>query len=121
MKILLPKTIAEPLTIPWEKMFQDTEENAIVQRIKAMLREYMRYLREHDWTPEANPGNPRFSQGSMLQCFRAIARRHGGLDVYSEYHKLHTRDNEFVGYAYWIYFRVKKGGCRHSKLFTTDG
>jgi hypothetical protein len=118
MKILLPKTLAEPLTIPWERIYQN--ENAMVRGIKAKLREYMHYLIDHDWTPAENPGNPRFSHESMLRHFRAIVRRMGGLDIYTEYHKING-SNDFIGTAYWIYFSVKKGGRRHAKLFTTDG
>jgi len=121
VKIVLPKTLSEPGIIPWEQMFQDAAiEDAKVERIRAKLREYMNYLREHDWTPEANPGNPRFSQESMLRQLRVIARRYGGLDISSAHHPIKGSDG-FTRYAYWIYFRVKKDGRKHSKLFTTDG
>jgi len=112
MKIVLPKTLAEPLTIPWELIaLNDDDEKELVKSIKKSLRDHL-YNRE--WV--MNENYSRGTRNIILSGLRLIARSMGGLDVAAYWHqpKEPVKDGKHVAHSYHVLFRTRKDGPIHS-------
>ncbi len=112
MQIVIPKSLAEPLTIPWEQISHDD----LVLDIIAAMKKYMKFLTQLGWF-EPNSHNE-VNRGVITSSLRVIIRKTGGLDggiVCGNLYESGTQEHE--GYAYHVYFRTRKGGVLHDKLF----
>ena len=115
MKIILPKTLAEPLTIPWITVFPD--ETEMVKIISKAMREQFRYLRNQDLLPKDNEDKIlRFSNDMVLRNLVTIAQRKGAINIESG--KIRTNN----GYMYWVDFGIphrmgNKYSDEYSELF----
>jgi len=117
MKIVLPKTLAEPLTIPWFQMKSDST----VQGIMAEIQRFLDFLKDKGWTNSYSDGTEGAEQdlslesrNTLMRSLRILTRNAGGLDVQTGSWRNHDKD----GYTFWIFFNTHEGGPRHSKDFS---
>ena len=105
MKIVLPKTLAEPGTIPWPTLLSDSELATV---IKWQIEDYFAYLEREKITPA------KAKKGSLISCHEIIsALRHRALNtgaetVFSEVWKLKqgVGDTKNIGHRYLINYTV---------------
>ena len=106
MRIVLPKSLAEPLTIPWDK---PVDWFAVRDKIEAALERYVDA--GHD--PRNTPPD-RFARGLRLAVWG-----HGGCDPRSEIGTT-TKDGKHIGYTYWTWYKTHPGGIEYTILFIAD-
>ncbi len=116
MKIVLPRTLAEPLTIPWFRIKAD----GTVKDILAAIQQYLDFLKDQGWTNSYSDGTKGAEQDlgsvareTLKRSLRILTRNAGGLDVQTGSVLHHNED----GYTFWIFFKTHEGGPRHSKDF----
>jgi hypothetical protein len=108
MRVVLPKTLAEPLTIPWDK---PVDWFAVRDRIDAALEQYVDAgVTGHD--PHTPP--ERFAR-----ALRLVVLGNGGCDVWSEI-GITTRDGKHIGNTYWTWYKTHPGGIEYTILFIAD-
>lgn len=108
MKIILPITLAEPLTIPWDLIVSN--EAAQYQTIYRALRKYLDVLERDGMSPR--DGSPRFiSTANVEASLRVIARRSGGLDVMSLCGRV-LDTGKCTGNIYHVWFRLRPDGLQ---------
>ncbi len=101
MKILLPKTLAEPGTIPWERI--TFNEVATVNRIWEALRKYL-----DDMGKSNGHSRPiKFIEMSL----RILAIRAGGIEVDSNSGTL-INNGKSAGHIFYIHYKTRRGGPR---------
>jgi len=117
MKIVLPKTLAEPLTIPWAKIKSD----GAVKGIMASIQQYLDYLKDKGWTNSYSDGTEAREQDlslesrdTLMRSLRIRTRNAGGLDVDIKSIKHHDED----GYTFLVFFKTREDGPRHTKDFS---
>lgn len=117
MKILLPKTLAEPLTIPWFRIKPD----AAVTDIMMAIQEYLDYLKDKGWTNSYSDGTAARDQDlgygardRLKRSLRIRTRNAGAVDVTVGCIK--HPDEE--GYTFFVYFKTHEGGPKHMKNFS---
>jgi hypothetical protein len=93
MKIVLPKTIAEPLTISWEMIFP--HEGMMSVLIQQSLSDHMRYRRKISYIFS---DNRIVGYGGILECLRVIVRRGGGRFPVATHERTGTDDLFTVNY-----------------------
>jgi len=114
VKIILPKSLAEPLTLPWELIGINDEE--MVNYIKAGLRRYMSQVIAWEATDD-KPFYPRYTKDVLLSGLRVVARKRGGLNVNSVYGEIvDSESKQHVSHVYHVLFRTRKDGPVHSTL-----
>lgn len=98
MKIVLPKTLAEPLTIPWfnsDKSTSDLVEHimyAIYEAFAASQVTRKEHMIIHD----------------LLDMLVRVAERNGALEAIPHYAHIWSTDEKrkHIGYRYFIHFKV---------------
>ena len=109
MKILLPKTLAEPLIIPWPMFFPDSE---LVAYIKKELEDFFHYLNMKGITPrplgDNYPENTTFSRDDVRQLLKGNALRNGADTVFCGVWNLRQMDDDtkIAGYGYLVQYTV---------------
>ncbi len=107
MKIVLPKTLAEPWTIPWFML--SNVPDALSDAISLALREYFDTLDSGDHVP--NPvkdpgfGTVRLDPQTLLEALKALAQELGAKDVETAYDHL-INGPKHIGYSYRVHFHV---------------
>lgn len=112
MKVMLPKSLAEPLTISWF-VSHDTMRQTIKQAVLDTFNDF-----------QAMGGTP---AELLLRILQSVAERHGATSVQTEYRKIIHRSNagsalEHVGYRYYLYFKIPgRTGRTGFNVQTIDG
>ncbi len=107
MKIRLPKTLAEPWTIPWFLPVVHGED--LVESIRDAVRDFFLRMDKMGHTPKATRSNFRMTVEDFLHILEHIAEVHGGIKVYGFMDKCMNNTNRpplHIGNAYYIYFQV---------------
>lgn len=115
MKIVLPKTLAEPGTIPWVLISSDLPYMVIrkaLQRFGEQVRgEIAAGNRSH---------NSLLSRVSIETNLRIVAKQNKGIDVWTSYRRLFVGSDKMesmpVGTIYEVYYKTKKDGPEYSTV-----
>ena len=110
MKIVLPKTLAEPLTIPW---FVTYSEKGKTRGLYRDIHNIFCHLEDLGLLPK--PDN-KVSMSYTLRQIRVYLVRQGAIDVQVNSAKLGLTRYP-VGYEYHVLFRSTKYGPMHIKIF----
>ncbi len=115
MKIVLPKSLAEPLTIPWTKRPKNAD---LIMHIKRELGDYFAYLEREGIAPEKVRANKTISLAAMCSALRHSAWNNGALEVRSEvWHLPSSTDlTSLVGYRYHVKFTVPGSDGIHTVI-----
>jgi len=105
MKIKLPKTLAEPGTIPWPEPY-DHEQSG---RISAVLTEEFRELDDARLLPSAETG---MTVEQTCDHMRWLAERRGMKDISTTCSNIH-RGAKHVGYLFIVRFSEPGKSQRH--------
>jgi hypothetical protein len=112
MKIKLPKTLAEPLTIPWPKPWKDGLATYIAEELEI----FFRYLEMKGITPkplgDEYPENTTFSRGEIGRMLRGNALQNGAFTAWVAITNLHGDFGyscDVIGYRYEVNFAVSGG------------
>jgi len=103
MKIILPKTLAEPLTIPW--FITRLHDEGLVESIRDEIRRFFLSMEKVGHTPKAVRSDLRMTVKDFLHILEHVAKVHGGINVYSFIDKC-MDGTKHIGYAYYVYFQV---------------
>ena len=109
MKILLPKTLAEPLTIPWPTLLPASE---LVAYIKKDLEDFYRYLDMKGITPKplgvSFPENTMFSRDEVQQLLKGNALRNGADTAFCGVWNMRRMDDstKILEYRYLVQYTV---------------
>ena len=86
MNIVLPKTIAEPLTIPWCQIKADEKVKDIMDEIQR----YLDFLKKNGWTNSFSDGTATeeqdlssHAQETLMRSLRILVRNAGGIDAWT--------------------------------------
>lgn len=110
MKIAIPITLAEPLTIPWDLMV--SIEIAQYQKIYRALRQYLDSLKRDGLSPGDEDGDVSYFTTDIVKTsLRVITRKGGGLSVTSLCRRVILKD-KCIGHVYHVYFKLRKGGLQ---------
>jgi len=114
MKIVLPKTIAEPLTIPWFIPIPDAD---LIGDVRTEIREYFDYLKKRNLTPV--PGNRvnthgryRLTSADIAIAVRIMLGRMGASLYHIEVKNLYDTSPgvnpscTHIGYSFGMLFKV---------------
>jgi len=104
MNIVLPKSLAEPLCIPWWDITPYGDKKAI--DIHSALSAHMKWRRRNNHILSDDG----FNQESIIECLREIVQRGGGRWPIANYRKSET------GYFYTISYQVNQKFYRYSVL-----
>lgn len=108
MKIVLPKTLAEPGTIPWF-MRSTYNTKQFAQEIRNAIDEAYDRLMGHRRTP----CGPELIV-EILAFFERVAKEEGGINVTSNYNHLWSTNAQYViGYTYRVFFQVPQDPVVH--------
>ncbi len=116
MKIILPKTLAEPLTIPWLGIAIMTNPG-MADIIKDAIRDYFITILGCDKEPISpliKNGKSRLTPGGMLYMLQATAEQAGGLNVYGELER-NMNGTKHIGYSYYVFFTIPGSDKLHHK------
>jgi len=118
MKILLPKTLAEPLTIPWTK---HPKNAVLIMHIKSELRDYFAYLERVGITPGKVRTGSSISISAVSSALRHSAWNNGAQGVSSEIWHLPNSANltHLVGYQYYVQFTVPGNAKVHTVILNS--
>lgn len=115
LKIVLPKTLAEPLTIPWAK----SVDMKLAVRIKDDLDDMFQYMEKNGITPGRIRKAPSFSPNEVAKTLRTIAKNGGATTAYTEVLKsgfgFTTKNPIHIGYRYSVIFTIP-GGARAFRI-----
>lgn len=104
MKIVLPRTLAEPLTIGWPKLMIDD----LAIRIKKDLENYFHFMYEHGMLPEQVEAAHQLSSAAIARILKQTALNAGATTVFADV--LYLRDANknvaMVGHRYEVNFTV---------------
>jgi len=118
MKIVLPKTLAEPLTIPWFLSNKVMGNRDIVK----LIHEYVTWINRLGLAPGLFDSNRygRISCQHVLTDMIAIVERHGG-NVYSTKANKGFTGIEHTGYFFIIEFwtPINRGKLAHASFYTS--
>jgi len=112
MKIKIPKTLAEPLIIPW--FFPKLSGEKLVESIRDAIRDFFLRMEKMGHTPKATRSNFRMTIEDFLHILEHVAEVHGGIKVYSFVDKC-MDGTKHIGYSYYIYFEIPNGGILYNK------
>jgi hypothetical protein len=115
MKVKIPRTLAEPLTIPW--MLLEVDDGKLIITIREKLQQYMDYLKRRDWHSSFSDGSEApfgrawnsISEDTLLRSLRILARNAGGIDV-------ETTSSSLNQDTHWVYFKVREDGPRYTEI-----
>ncbi len=118
MDIKIPKTLAEPLTIPWLDIAMVTN-SITVDSIKAAIREYfMMIVMTNKEPPRAPDGRTRLTPGGLLYMLQYIAEQAGAVNVYGKISR-NMEGTKHIGDMYYVFFMVPGSKTIHFKVLFT--
>lgn len=107
MKILLPKTLLEPVGISWERIFP--HEGAKSVYIQQALSDHMQWRRRNN---HILTNNGTFDHEVVLKCLRIIVRRNGGRYPLAT----HEATGSGNGHLYTVNYQINRKCYRYSIL-----
>lgn len=102
MKILLPKTLAEPLTIGWPTLYGD---GLISEWIIADLEKAFQMLEDAKLLSPFDGRKQYLSRGAIATHLKDLAEMRGAVDVVVGCIDI-QRDEKWAGYMFLVHFRV---------------
>lgn len=112
MKIVLPKTLAEPWAIPWIRKEDVTDADIIIE----ILHKYFKYLDNNLLGPSiVKDGLIRFSRVTVCGAIRHIVMKHRGTVLGVETSNRYSGNHQ-IGYTFVVHFTIPG---RSDKTYTT--
>jgi len=115
VKIVLPKTLAEPWTIPWIQKEAVTDADIIIE----ILHKYFRYLYKMKLGPSIiDDGTVHFSRVTVCDAIRHIVMKHRGTVLRVATSNRYA-GNKHVGYTFIVDFSIPGGRTYYRTRLTS--
>jgi hypothetical protein len=118
VKIRLPKTLAEPLTLPWASIASDISDAVVNINMKLYLN--FKSMEEAHVLPGGKDPGYQFSVGQVCKILEELALCNGAISATAyDYIRYEQGTSEKIGYCYQVHYTVPDDTTRYDKWLYT--